>query len=69
MHSKYKTKTYNIHTKDKDKGIKTYHYRKIIKSQRKRAREEEGNREEIKITARNIRPHRNQNLLLCERLY
>lgn len=43
MHSNYKTKTYNIHTKDKDKGIKHTTTEKIIKSQRKRAREEERN--------------------------
>lgn len=43
-HGNHNIIIYSRHTEDKVKGIKVYHYRKIIRSPRKRSSEEEGNK-------------------------
>lgn len=40
-HGNHKAKTFVRYTKDEEKGILTYHYRKIIRLQRKKTKEEE----------------------------
>lgn len=47
-HNNHKTKSCSKYTKDKETGIKAYQYRKIIKPQKGRSREEETNKEIIK---------------------
>lgn len=52
-HSNHKAKTYSKYTKDKEKGIEAYHYRKLTNHKgRKQRRKEET--EELQISQKTI---------------
>ena len=60
-HSNYKTKTYSRLIKDKEQGIKTYHYGKSpIYKCRKRERKDQGNYK----TSRKVEQNNSSNSIL-----